>query len=94
MVRSSALVTLQLGFIGCVFVTGGLEDMRQDGAGEDVLLVLVLLSVGLWLLAFAVNLSIVWFNVPKWSVPPHMRGDTGVKTEALRSRWARLNRKR
>ncbi|MFI9603834.1 hypothetical protein ACIHCX_28970 [Streptomyces sp. NPDC052043] len=93
-VRASAVLTVELVFLGGIFVTGGLEEVWQGGSREDVLLALVLLMVALFLLAAAVNLSVVWFNIPRWTVPSHMRGDTGVKTEVLRSRWARLTRKR
>lgn len=93
-VRASAVLTVELVFLGGIFVTGGLEEVWQGGSREDVLLALGLLMVALFLLAAAVNLSVVWFNIPRWTVPSHMRGDTGVKTEVLRSRWARLTRKR
>ncbi|WP_165985909.1 hypothetical protein [Streptomyces sp. YIM 98790] len=74
-VRASATATAALVFAGLALVSGGLWD--GDGGG-DLLAVVFAACMAMFYLSIVANLSVIYFNFPRFVVPPHMREDAGA----------------
>jgi hypothetical protein len=83
LVRGAVLMTVNMFSLGGGLICGGLWQ-RQGAADGGVLFWVFLTSVGLTLVSVALGLLIIWFNVPKVLVPPHLRAETGMVTRKLR----------
>ncbi|WP_306191612.1 MULTISPECIES: hypothetical protein [unclassified Streptomyces] len=83
LVRGTVLNTANMVLLGAGLLCGGLWQ-RQGAPDSGVLFWGVLVCVGLVLVSVALGLAIIWFNVPKRLVPPHMRNEAGLVTRKLR----------
>ncbi|MGX1546635.1 hypothetical protein [Streptomyces adustus] len=82
-VRGAVLMTANMFLLGGGLVCGALWS-GQGTAGGGTLFWMFMASVGLTLVSVVLGLLIIWFNVPKVLVPPHMRDEPGLVTRRLR----------
>ena len=87
-VRGTVLNTANMFLLGAGLMCGALWE--QHGApGDGILFWGVLACAGLTLVSVVLGLAIIWFNVPKRLVPPHMRDEVGLVTRKRRERSLR-----
>jgi hypothetical protein len=83
--RGTVLLAAQAHLLLVVFV-GGVLGMRGAHPGEPTPGVLIAAAaLAAFLVSFGLLLSIVWFNRPKFLVPPGMRDEIGI---FQKPRWA------
>ncbi|WP_442818998.1 hypothetical protein [Streptomyces sp. NBC_01235] len=93
LVRGAVLNTADMVLFGSGLLCGALWQRR--GAPDDGVLFWGFMGcTGLLLVSVALGLAIIWFNVPKRLVPPHMRDEPGLVTGRLRAARDRRARRR
>jgi hypothetical protein len=73
-----------LAFIGAGTIAVALTLSGPTHTNSAVITAVTLYGIGL--LGIALNVTIIWFNRPRFLVPPHMRGEDGLFTAWRKSR--------
>ncbi|MFE0705072.1 hypothetical protein [Streptomyces sp. NPDC058872] len=85
-VRGMATINAMLLTMGIFLVAVGSWELQGGGAMGEPLKTLLRVTLIGFLVLFAAHLSTIWFNFPRFLALPHMRGDAGLITAALRKR--------